>query len=171
MRTTNGAASRTGRTATKGALGIALAGGTAFLVLTAGGIAMASPLPGPAAAHTTSARPGWNRVSNAPGATSTGNGKSGRPPAPTPAPIQGQPGWNRVSNTPGATGAVNGKGGRLPGSTPAPGQDAGGAGGNGGLLPGSAPGTGTGGAGGPGGLFPGSAPAPGAGTGGAGGQA
>jgi hypothetical protein len=166
MRITNRATSRTGQ-AGRSALGIALAGGTAFFVLAGGGIAMASPLPGHTAAHAIGAQPGWNRVSNTPGTTGAGVGRGGRPPVSALAPVQGQPGWNRVSNIPGATGA-GGKGGLFPGAAPAPGQ---GAGGQGGLFPGStsAPGTGAGGQGGQGGLLPGSASTPSAGTGGAGG--
>jgi hypothetical protein len=119
----------------KRGLGIAVAGGTAVLVLASGGIAMASPLPGHGASGGTFARPSWTRVVNTAGMPGAGNAKSGRPPVPVPVPVQGQPGWNRVSNTPGTTGAGNGKGGQgLPGSTPAPAPvTTGGQGGQGGL--------------------------------------
>src|SRR3984957_3055502 len=120
MRNSNGVTPMTGRTSRRG-LGIAVAGGAAALVLASGGIAMASPLPGHGASGGTGARPSWARVVNTAGMPGAGNGKSGRSPAPTTAPVQGQPGWNRVSNNPGTTGVGNGKGGQgLPGSSPTP---------------------------------------------------
>jgi hypothetical protein len=175
MRNSNGVTSMTGRMSRRG-LGIAVAGAAA-MVLASGGIAMASPLPRHGAPGATSTRPSWNRISNNPGTSGAGNGKSGRPAAPTSAPVQGQPGWNRISNNPGTSGAGNGKSGRAaaPTSAPVQGQPgwnrvsnlpgtSGAGNGKGGLgLPGStpvpAPVT-TSGQGGLGGLAPGSTPAP-----------
>jgi hypothetical protein len=170
MRNSNGVTSMTGRMSRRG-LGIAVAGAAA-LVVASSGIAMASPLPGHGAPGGTSTRPSWNRISNNPGTSGAGNGKSGRPAAPTSAPVQGQPGWNRISNLPATSGAGNGKGGLgLPGSTqvPAP-VTTSGQGGLGGLAPGSTPAPAPFQIGGLGGLAPGSTPAP-LPTGGLGGEA
>ena len=152
MRTTNGVASRAGRTNWRG-LRIAVAGGAVAVAAAGGGFAIVSSQPGHGVSDFIGGRAGGNHVSN------PGHGKGGKPPAPTPAPVQGQPGWNQVTNSPGTPGGAGGQGG--PGTIPT----TGGTGGRGGpgtlLVPGGA-----GGQGGPGTITPGPAP-----TGGQGGQA